>query len=163
MTLETEVYMKKNFVVFALFFAFASIVAHAQSANSVTNMINTEKVSWGQVSYFSAVAQGLVSENASNSEAFAAIQKAGLADSGKNALSVISLEELAHVLAQTWKVDNSLMYKIHPSPRYAFTMLRANGIIPRNADPSSVPNGHDVLNMINAVMELSANGRGGNR
>jgi len=154
--------MKKTCFIFALFTLFAAFSIHAQSASNVTKMINTEKVSWGQVSYFSAVAQGLVSEDATNADAFAVVQKAGLAAAGKNALSAITFAELAHVCAQTWKVNNSLMYKIAPSPRYAFTMLRANGIIPKNTDPNAVPNGHDVLNIINATMEMTADGKGGN-
>lgn len=155
--------MKKAFFVFIMMTAFAALGIHAQAANNVTKMINTEKVSWGQVSYFSAVAQGLVSEDASNEAAFALLQKSGIAASDKNALSAITFAELAHVCAQTWKVNNSFMYKISPSPRYAFTMMRANGIIPLNVDPDSVPNGHDVLNVITATMEMVSDEKGGKK
>jgi len=154
--------MKKSFLLFAVLTFFAALGLHAQSAGNVTKMINTEKASWGQVSYFAAVAQGLVSEDASNETAFAVIQKAGIAGADKNALTAITFAELAHVCAQTWKVDNSLMYRLAPSPRYAFTMFRANGIISRNADPDSVPDGHEVLNIMNAAMEFAADGKGGN-
>ena len=155
--------MKKAFFVFVMMTAFAALGLHAQAANNVTKMINTEKVSWGQVSYFSAVAQGLVSEDASNADAFAVLQKSGIAASDKNALSAITFAELAHVCAQTWKVNNSFMYKIAPSPRYAFTMMRANGIIHLNVDPDYVPNGQDVLNVITATMEMSSDGNGGSK
>ena len=42
-------------------------------------------------------------------------------------------------------------------------MMRANGIIPRNVDPDSVPNGHDVLNVITATMEMVSDEKGGKK
>ena len=155
--------MKRFFLIFAVLTLFATASIHSQSAGNVTKMISTEKASWGQVSYFSAIARGLVSEDASNADAFAALQKSGIAASDKNALSAITFAELAHVCAQTWQVNNSLMYKIAPSPRYAFTMMKANGIIPYTTDPSSVPSGRDVLNIINATIELSEKNKGGKK
>ena len=154
--------MNRKFLISITFFALFALALHAQSADSVSRMISTQKGSFGQVSYFSATALGLVNDSASNEEAFNALKKAGIisADTSDTVLSVIHLDELALILAKTWKINNSLMYKIMPSKRYAFNMLRADGIFERNADPNTIPTGREVLNLINSTIEKAASFKG---
>ena len=145
--------MRRVFFLSAVFALCAALSAHAQFASSMAGIVSEEKATWGQVSYFSAVAQNLVSQDASEAEAFAAIQRAGIAGSGKTARTAITFAELAHVCARTWNIQDSLMYRIAHSPRYAFKMMQAKGLIPRSADPGALPSGRDVLNILRVTAE----------
>jgi len=126
--------------------------ANAQAADKVTEMIKTDKATWGQVCYFSAVYLGLTDEDSSTVTAAQALVQEGFIKPVADVNSPITLEQIAYICAKTWKIKGSLLYTIFPCPRYAFRMLKADGIIPATADPMKISTGHETLNIFNACM-----------
>lgn|SRR5574344_120881 len=145
--------MKKTAVVSFVLALFCAAAISAQSADKVTEMIKTDKATWGQVCYFSSTYLGLTGDNASYEKSMEALKSAGIIKTApKNATTPIPLDQMAFIYAKTWKVGGSLWYKLFPTPRYAFKLLKADGIIPVTADPSKISTGHDALNIFNACM-----------
>ncbi|MBQ9630718.1 MAG: hypothetical protein IJR49_03950 [Treponema sp.] len=101
--------MKKLWIFFILVcFSFA---AHSQSAEFVTELINSERATYGQVCYLSAVYQGLVKENASYESAFAELQKNKQVKSKAKISDSVTYKELAGLMSKMWNIKGGLMFR----------------------------------------------------
>lgn len=145
--------MKKTVLASIFITLFCVIGAAAQSADSVTNLIKTNKASWGQICYLSGTYLGLVQEDATPEQAITALTKAGIIKSAPPAETAIPLSQTASICARTWNIKGSLFYTLFKSPRYALRQLKADGIIPASADPSKTTTGHEALNIFTTCME----------
>lgn len=144
--------MKKTVVVSLVLAFLCAAAVSAQSADKVTEMIKTEKATWGQVCYFSSTYLGLVKDSATPEQSIDALKTAGYISTAPAADTPIKLDQFALICAKTWKIKGSLLYTLFPTPRYAFRLLKANGIISSSADPSKTSNGHEALNIFTDCM-----------
>jgi hypothetical protein len=150
--------MKKMFIAAAAFLFSFSL--SAQTADFVTEMLNTQYADYAQVSYLSAVCQGLVDEKTSYGEAFSVLKEHGQVPARADADSGVSLADLSFIMAELWPVRGGLMFRLSGgSPRYAFRQLKVDGIIPPDADPSEKVSGTDVLNMYTACENRYGGGK----
>lgn len=125
-----------------------STVVFAQSADVITKILESEKVSFGQISYLSACHQKMVSDDVSLEEAFEALQKSGQVSPLVSAADFPSYDAVAAVYAKMWNIKGGLFYRMTKgSARYAFKQLKADGVIPSSADPKSKVSGSQVLNL----------------
>lgn len=138
--------MKKIVMIFFALFLFGAV--YAQSADVITEMLETEEVTFGQVCYLSAVHQGLVSDDASYDEAINVLYDAGQIPQAADSHQCVVMANLAFIYAQMWNVKGGLFYKIfNGSPRYAFKQLKADGVISEASDPKTVVSGLEALNL----------------
>jgi|SRR5574344_979787 hypothetical protein len=144
--------MKKSVILTLIITFICALAANAQSADKVTEMIKTDKATWGQVCYFTSTYLGLVSENATADESIQALTKAGIIKSTPKADAPIPLNQIAYIYAKTWKIGGSLLLKLFPSPRYALKQLKADGLIPSSADPAKIYTGHQALDLFTSCM-----------
>lgn len=131
-----------------------SFSVFSQSAELMSELLNTEKVTCLQASYLPAVYVSLVGEDASQEEAYAALLDNGYfknLDSQK----VMTLSELSFVYTKALGISGGLFYTLFKSPRYAFKELKARGILPPEADPDSFVSGHDVVDLFNNCLEIA--------
>lgn len=127
---------------------FFSIALHSQSADFVTELIGTEKATYGQVSYLAAVHQGFVDEGASYEKAFAELQQRKQVKAKASSGDVITYKELARTISKLWKIKGGLMFRATKgSARYAFQQFKIDGIVPKDANPTKKVSGADVLNV----------------
>lgn len=144
--------MKKLLSVFILLFVSSFIFA--QSADVITEILDSKKATYGEVCYLSAVRQNLISEDADFDEAIKVlVEKKQIPEYvGKN--DPIPLVNLSFVFMQIWPdVSKSFMYKITKgSPRYAFKLLKSDGILSERSDPADYVDGSTVLNILTACM-----------
>ena len=138
--------LKKFFCLVFIFFS--SFFIYSQSSEFVTKLLETEKATYGQVSYLIAVYQGFVPESASNIDAMNALyQEKQLLDRFEPN-EPITYKDLSFFLVRIWDVKGGLMFRItNGAPRYAFNQLKNDGVIPLKIDPNFYPSGIDVLNM----------------
>ncbi|MBQ0051259.1 MAG: hypothetical protein KBT11_04240 [Treponema sp.] len=145
--------MKKVFVLLALtFLGLASL--NAQSAEKISSILKSQKITFGQASYLAAVGQGLVSDEDDFSKAFDAL-KANGEFSKKNQNDVISLKEYCNLCMKTAGIGGGLFYSITKSPRYAFKELQAKQILPSYADPDFTLNGYEAMAILNGCLNLA--------
>jgi hypothetical protein len=145
--------MKKSLLFCMLTLLFGAVMLHAQSAERITTMLNTEKATYGQVAYIAAVYQDLVPESADEAQAVKALAKAGIITSSAQPADVIRLGTASFICAQATGMKGGLWYTIHPCARYAFRQLKADNIIPAAADPAMIITGRDVLGIFNGCLK----------
>jgi len=133
---------------------FVGGLAFAQSADVVTDILQTDEVTYGQVCYLSAIHQGLISENAGYEEAVDALLSRGQLPEDVGAYDSVFMANLAFIYLQIWpNVKGGLMFRLTKgSPRYAFKQLKADGIVEQNIDPNSVVSGPEALNILTSCM-----------
>ncbi len=138
--------MKKFIILIASLFI--GFTLYAQSADAVTDILESPEITLGQACYLSAVSQGFVSENASYEEAADAITNQGQGKYQNLASEPAKLSELASIYANLFNLKGGLLYRLTKgSPRYAFKLLKTEGIIPQNYDPSRKISGAEALNI----------------
>ncbi|MBO4534283.1 MAG: hypothetical protein J5726_11405 [Treponema sp.] len=129
-------------------------LAFAQSAQEITNILNTDEVTYGQVCYLSAIHQNLIAESDGYDDAIKVLYENGQLPELVSGHMEVYMQNLAYIYLQMWPdVKGGLFYKLTKgSPRYAFKQLKTDGIIPEDADPNSVVSGRDALNILTACM-----------
>ena len=144
--------MKKIITILSILFLSACI--YAQSAEVITSILETEQTTYAQASYLSAVRRGLVNELATPEEAFVVLAAAGEISENITGKDVINLKGLASIYTKIWpSISGGLMYKItRGAPRYAYKLLKDDGIIDENADPSDLVTGFEALNILSYCM-----------
>ena len=144
-------FMKKIMVlVFTLLFS-ASI--YAQSADVITDILETKEVTVGQICYLTAVQLAYADESSSYENAVTIMQEKGIVKADKTAESVIPAVEVAYLFSKLWTVKGGLMYRVTKgSPRYVFKQFQRDGIIKSTVDPSELISGSDALSIYTACV-----------
>ena len=138
--------MKK--IVILLLALFLSLSAYAQSADVITEILSTEEVTFGQISYLTAVQMNIIDDDASYEDAVTALYEGGYIPYVEDADSPVPAVDLAFLYSKLWKIKGGLMYRITKgSPRYAFRQFQADGIISSNVDPSNYISGAKALSI----------------
>ena len=141
-------FMKKLISVFLCAATFCFCAA-AQSSEKLTELIGTNKATYGQTAYLCEVYSGKIDESATYEQAFEALKQDNYASEKASADTQITLAELSFICANAADLKGGLFYTLFPSPRYAFRELKAKGIIPMNADPDSKVTGRNVIAVFN--------------
>lgn len=138
--------MKKLVVLFISLFVTGSVFA--QSADVITEILNSKEMTYGQACYLCATYQKLIPDEGSYDDAIEALVNINQLPSVVDASEPIPLGNLAFLFAKIWNVKGGIFYRITKgSPRYAYKQLKADGIIDENKDPSSKISGIDALNI----------------
>ena len=138
--------MKKIVSILFAFLIFFSV--NAQSADVITEILESEEATFGQICYLSAVQMGLVEEDASYDEAIQVLYDNKYIPEIADADSVIPAVNLAFIYSQLWPIKGGLMFRLTKrSPRYAFKQLQYDGIIDSETDPSAHVTGAKALSL----------------
>ena len=132
-------------IIFALFLA---ISAYAQSADVITDILETEEVTFGQVSYLTAVQMKVVDDSASYEDAVTALYEHGYIPVLEDYDVPVPAVDLAYLYSKLWEIKGGLMYRITKgAPRYAFRQFQSDGIIGTDMDPSNYVSGEKALSI----------------
>lgn len=124
----------------------------AQSSEKLSELIATEKATYGQAAYLSEVYSGEIDESASMEEAVQRLIDKNMLKSGTSPSEKIPLSELSLICAKTAGIKGGLFYTLFPGPRYALRELKAKGIIPALKDPSARVTGREMIAAFNGVL-----------
>ena len=128
-------------------------VAFTQSADVITDLLESDKVSFGQVSYLAAVQMNLLDENDSYENAVKALVDNDIIPDGEEADMPIPLVDIAYIYSKLWNVKGGLMYRLTKgSPRYAFRQFQSDGIISSDADPAWLVSGAKALSIFTSCV-----------
>lgn len=143
--------MKK--IISILISCFFVAVSYAQSADVITDILESPEATYGHVCYLSAVQQGLIDENASFDDAVKVAYDKGIIPEVVSADTAIPAVNLVYIFSQLWDVKGGLMFLITKgSPRYAFKQFQADGVIPGTMDPASHMTGAAALSVYTASL-----------
>ena len=119
----------------------------------VSEIIKTEKTTFGQAAYLVGVYSGSVEESSDYDKAVSALKEKGVISADVDSNKEINLAELSYLCMQTTEMNGGLFYTLFPGPRYAFRELKARGILPALADPGVKVNGRDAIAVLNGCIE----------
>lgn len=145
--------MKKTIVLTVLALFISLSAATAQSADKITDMLNTKQATYGQVAYVAAVYQGLVPETADEAESVKALAAKKIIAQSVSETDTIKLGAASFIFAKATGMRGGLFYTIHPCARYAIRQLKADNILPATADSSMKITGADALNIFNGCLK----------
>lgn len=141
--------MKERFLFFGVLFLCG--LAYAQSADFVTELLQTEKATFGQICYFTAVHRGLVDESASIEEALIVLKNREEVSENVAAEVAADYADAAYLFSKIWNVKGHLLFKLTKGHRrYAFKKFQKDRIVPVHTDPQAFPSGVDILNLFTA-------------
>lgn len=128
-------------------------LAFSQSADVITDLLESDKVSFGQVSYLAAVQMNLLDENDSYENAVKALVDNDIIPDLEEADTPIPLVDIAYIYSKLWDVKGGLMYRLTKgSPRYAFRQFQSDGIISSDADPAWLVSGAKALSIFTSCV-----------
>lgn len=127
----------------------------AQSADRLTDTLNSETVTYGQISYLAASYLGLVSDDASNEEAIESLidNKIVKAKHMGKEDAAIPLANLCNICCGAWYVIDSINYCLFKNPYYAWKEMKAFNYIPATYTREKLLSGYEALNIITRCIE----------
>jgi hypothetical protein len=127
---------------------FLCLSVYAQSADVITDILESEEITFGQVCYLTAVQMNIIEDSTSYEDAVTALYDKGYIPSIEDYAAPVPAVDLAYLYSKLWKIKGGLMYRITKgSPRYAFRQFQADGIIGNDVDPSSYVSGEKALSI----------------
>lgn len=145
--------MKK--VIFLCFLFFVTpLTFFAQNFNQLNELIETEKISLGQVSYLVASSINLDDENLTYDSAFEKMKEKGYFAEGTKSTDFVTVKKLCGFLAKAYNCSGGLFFTISKkSDRYAFREFVAKGFIPKDIDPMGFVSGIDAIGLLSNLLE----------
>lgn len=133
---------------------FFATCIYAQSAEVITDMLQTKEVTYGQICYLSAIRQNLISEDASYEEAVYALYKDGQLPYFLDEKEPAYLVNISYIYTKMLpSISGGAMFKLTKgSPRYAFKLLKADGVLSEKADPYDKVSGFEALGILTSCM-----------
>lgn len=126
-------------------------LAFAQSADVITELLDSEKASVGQVAYLCAVQQELIQDTENYDAAVSALINQGYLAEDTDPSEEITLGKTAYLLSKNWEIQGGLMFNLtNGSPRYAFKQFLYDGVIAKSSEPTSYVSGAEVLQLYSA-------------
>ncbi len=146
--------MKKTLIL-GLFFVFFSVILSAQSAEKVTQMIESQEVSLSEVAYFAATYFEFSEDEASNDDALVNLERHVQFSKINDSEVSLSYDEFAYFCTQVWDIKGGVMLRLTKSPRYAFRELQSMSFIGQSIDPHEKVAGIEALTIITQCIGYS--------
>ena len=144
--------MKKKLSV--LFSLLLGAVIYAQSADVITELLDSKQATFGQICYLAAVQQNLVDENASYDDAVQSLFENGIIPASEDSQAPIPLVDIAYIYSRLWPIEGGLMFRLTKgSPRYAFKQFQSDGILSRRQDPADFVSGAKALSIYTSCVK----------
>ena len=142
----------RRFVTLTLALLFVT-AAYSQSADVITEILDSKKATFGQACYISAVQQDLIEDDASFDDAIMVLKEEGQIPERVNSDDVIPMIDAVYIFSQMWDIKGGLMFTLTKgAPRYAFRQFQADGLISSSVDPSFNLSGSDLLQLYTACV-----------
>ena len=131
-----------------------SFSLYAQSADVITEILDSKQATFGQVCYLAAVQQNLVTEDASYEKAVQVLFENAIIPNAEDPMAPIPLVDIAYIYAHLWPVKGGLMFRLTKgSPRYAFKQFQSDGILSRKQDPADFVSGAKALSIYTSCVK----------
>ncbi len=147
--------MKKICFFILILTLFCGVAVFAQSADKVTEMIESQTVTLTDVAYFASTYLSITGDEIEEDIALAAIEKhfplSKIPRDDKN----LNYAEFAYFCTQVWDIKGGIMLRITESPRYALRELQSMGFISSSKLPKNEISGTDALTIMSQCIDYS--------
>lgn len=145
--------MKKVFMLISALLL--SAAAFSQSAEKITDIIDTDTVTYGQISYIVSTYCGYITDDKSYEDALKVMVEKKQFPSSVKASDPIAIKNISYVYALATNLKGGLWYSAKPSARYAMKEYKSLGIIPETTDPSKKISGRNALDLFSNCASLT--------
>ncbi len=129
------------------------ISLYAQSADVITDLLEADKATFGQVCYLAGVQQNLIDDSSSYENAVQVLFEKEIIPNLEDPQAAIPLVDIAYIYSRLWPVQGGLMFRLTKgSPRYAFKQFQSDGIINKKQEPSDFVTGAKALSIYTACV-----------
>ena len=126
---------------------------YAQSADVISDLLDSKEATFGQICYLAAVQQNFINENDDYEKAVQALYENNVIPNLEDASAPIPLVDIAYIYSRLWTVKGGLMYRLTKgSPRYAFRQFQADGVISAKSEPADIVSGAKALSVFTACI-----------
>ena len=141
-------------ILLGVFFMVTVFPLISQSNEMIDKLLSEEKARFGLAAYLVLAAGGEIAEGASVNEAMNALAEPKFSIlKDKTEEDFINFRELAYLIMQSFEMKGGILYRIFPSPRYAYKeMLFLNVLSSKRADRAPI-NSDDMMRLLGRVME----------
>lgn len=140
----------KKCIALCLAFVFGVGIAGAQSADKITELLSTEKMTFGQTAYLTASYQNLIKDSATDEDAVRALVEKDILPIDAKPSEIIRLDEACYLIGKATGLKGGLFYTLFPGPRYSCKEFKAKGIVPSAVDPKATITGREALALLGA-------------
>jgi|GEM_PF-3187819 len=147
----------KKAVIATVIFAASALCAWGQSADVITEVLGSKKLTYGQVSYIAASSLGLIDDDADYEEAIRVLKANGYIHKNYSASSKtpIPLKQFAYICCKTWNIINSVNFNIHDNPYYALKQLRALKMVSESLTGKKIISGAEGMAIITKCIDYN--------
>jgi len=135
---------------------FLSASLHAQTADEVEKLLNTNALTYSQAVRFVLEAADLAAIT-DHGEAFNYAREKALLPKNAAPDTELTLENISLVLMRSFNVKGGILYSIAKNPHYAYRELTYKEVIKGRADPGMKVSGDRLLFMIGRLLSLKEN------
>jgi hypothetical protein len=129
----------------------AALPAFSQTAAELEQLLDTGELTCAQAAWFT-LASALESPPENPGAAFRYAREQGWLQKNAKAAEPINMGALSLLMAGAFDISGSFMYRLFPSPRYAYRELVSLRLIQGRADPGMRLAGKTFLEILNRVM-----------
>ncbi len=138
--------MKK--IVTIILLLFLGISAYSQSSDVITDILESDTATFGQICYLVGVQNKIINENSSYEEAVQALYNNNYIPELEDVNTPIPVVNIAYIYSKLWPIKGGLMFRLTKgSPRYAFKQFQSDGILSTELQPSKFVSGAKALSI----------------
>ena len=145
--------MKKIYF-FAFFLIFSVVSAYSQSAEYITEMLETDEVNFSQIAYLVATHLEFLPDTATEQQAMNVVNMAKISTIPEKPYNSISYKKFAQLCMNAWIKKGGLLYSITKSQRYAFKEMQSLGLIDIKKYPNQHLSGKEALNIMTKCITI---------
>ncbi len=146
--------MKKT-IIFITFFTFFCAGIFAQSAEKVTEMLETDTITLEDIAYFASIYLDLIGDETQDNIALSTLENHVDLSKITNREEGLTYTDFAYFCTQVWNIKGGIMLQITNAPRYAYRELRAKGFIKPEVFPNDHIAGFEALKIMTDCIDYS--------
>jgi len=150
--------MKKNGlatmgIILLLLLAGPSLIS-AQTAESIDQILEEDRVSFGAAAYLLLVADGEIGDDTGFESAGERFQRMYPSFAGWDVEGSLSLGEFSYLLMRSAGESGGLLYRFFPGPRYAVRELAFQKVVQRDPYPNAAISGEEALRILERFITM---------
>lgn len=144
--------MKK--LIIAIMFSLFSVSVFAQSSQMLGNILNSERLTYGELAYLLGTYKNIVKDDNDNIEdTIKTLSSIEYFPKDVKSTDYATLGAVATALTKATGVRGGVFYRLtYGSQRYAMRELKARGILPPSADISTPINGREAIGILYSLI-----------
>lgn len=130
-----------------------SISAFAQSAKMMSDIAESETVTYTQMAYLIGTYKDLLTDDSQSESVMRTLTLTGFIPEDVNPSDIVTMGKAAQLLTKMAGIKGGVFYRLtYGAEKYALRELQARNIVPRTADVADSLSGQDMIGILYALV-----------